>query len=227
MCTVRSQLQANEKYPEDRSLCPSDDVGCVVGSLAQAAIFPIMTMTETKFNTQVGSVRPVPDPSNFVPPPGHVFDPTGGLVPRPADYVLPTEFDTTDSEEEGLGLAVERRYYTGMDVHIAINETGHFVPTHIGVQEGARITWELHGWEVASVDESRGVFSSGMLSRVLAPGARRSFSVRFGDPAAAPINASALAVDALVSRTGLYRVHNQCAPSHPRTPAVARTPRAL
>ena len=30
-------------YPDDRSRCRSDDIGCIVGNIQQAAIFPIRT----------------------------------------------------------------------------------------------------------------------------------------------------------------------------------------
>ena len=216
-------------YPADRSQCPSDDIGCIVGTLAQALVFPTRTVEEPYISTPAGTLVAEKDRSEWLLPDDFTFDYTGGLKPRAAEYVAPTTYDEVvgESSDGGITKPVVRRYYTGLDAIITINATGHFEPPHIGVQKGSRVTWILDTYEDASVEsvhsgnssfaaaqsESSGsaVLASNTSSFVLSSGrlnrnggtARVNFTVRFG--------AYDTDVDVVGPARGLFQYRNEFA----------------
>ena len=87
-------------YPEDRSLCHSNDFGCIIGEDDKIEYFPIRTVDRPVI-TSASPSQTLPDPADWVPPPGLVFDFTGGLSPRPAEYVAPKHYSCAPSASAG------------------------------------------------------------------------------------------------------------------------------
>lgn len=170
-------------YPPDRSNCPSNDAGCIVGTVAQSLIFPIRTIQRPFISTPAGTLVEEQPRSYWLPPEGFEFDYTGNLVARAGEYVPPTEYIVLDQDED----ATARNYYTGLTATVVINATGHFNPPHIGVQEGTAVTWVLDTYEDALVESVRNasnssnsfILYSGRMNRN-GGSARVTYNVSFG-----------------------------------------------
>ena len=188
-------------FPDDRNNCHSDDLPCIVGNAHQANVFPVRTTIVPEFNTPKGIIVVDRDASHFIPPEDFEFDYTGGLQPRAAEYVLPSTYMGEKYEEQ------DRKVFTEMAVTVTINASGHFEPAHVGIRQGALVTWALSTWEDAAVLADNSAFSfSGRLNRNGGRSASTSFTVRFGNSSDADDERNM--VDAVGPPEGLVHVSN-------------------
>ena len=147
MFLIISNAQLLYHYPEDRAECPSNDVGCIVGTMDTAQIFPIRTVLRPIISTPSGTLIPDKPRSYWRPPVGYVHDYVGDAVARPAEYVQPSVYEMAEAGEDGGAASISRRYFTGLTAKVTVTSTGGFEPANIGVQAGTLVTWVLSTYE--------------------------------------------------------------------------------
>lgn len=145
-------------FPVDRSLCPSDNIACMMGTFINAAEFParMVTRPDPVVNEgYLGTSNPLTQ-TQWLLPEGFVVDYTGGLQLPPETYRAPEAY----VNEDGAST------YVGLNVTILVNDT-HFTPQRVSVMPNTTVTWLLQTFETVLIrsDDDGGAFNSGPINR--------------------------------------------------------------
>ena len=160
--------------------------------------FPILSDEAVYFNTDATVDHDLPQESSWQPSKElkNSYDYSGGLVPRPAEYVAPRHY-----EQAG------RTFYTNFSMAVYIDDAGRFWPRHIGVQMGTVVTFQLTGFQSAAVESVNAVnrsWASARLNQLADPaaGIKPTFSIRFEEGGASSHHGSSAAVDLVIRTAG-------------------------
>ena len=160
LVAVLTRLLSAQTFPEDRSLCPTDDLACMVGEVAFATDFPLRVTNYVApdrgfTGTSVADAVAAGD-ITYLLPEGYVIDFTGGLATESARYVAPSKYVGDNGAT----------YFPDMTATVLVNDT-HFDPADISILPGTTVTWELQTFETIDVRSSDGgaAFASGPINR--------------------------------------------------------------
>ena len=160
LVAVLTRLLSAQTFPEDRSLCPTDDIACMVGEVEFATDFPLRVTNYVApdrgfTGTSVAAAIAAGD-ITYLLPEGYVIDFTGNLATESARYVAPSRY-VGDSGAT---------YYPGMTATVIVNDT-HFDPAEIDILPGTTVTWDLQTFETIDVRSNDGgnTFASGPINR--------------------------------------------------------------
>ena len=151
-----------ESFPDDRSLCDSSSIPCMVGGYQNAAEFPVRRVTRPDPVVNegfTGILNPI-NQDRWLLPDGFNIDYTGGLQLPPEDYVEPTSYTNDEGDTA----------FIGMNVTIVVNDT-HYNPNSVSVLPGSTVTWLLETFETVGIRSDDGgiAFDSGPLNRNWSP----------------------------------------------------------
>ena len=142
-----------QPFPDDRSLCDTQDLACTVGNAEIALDYVTRTVTKPP-SVDVGELG-VLDPGTdraYLLPPGVVIDYVGTHVRSPAPYERPETY--LDEDDVTVSAILDNTIYI---------DDGAFIPAHLSVLTGSTVRWVMRQFEevriVGSSDRNHSIGS--------------------------------------------------------------------